>query len=425
MIEDNEHVNELRIQLQLLQEKLERLNEKKVVLKRLMRLLLLDPWRKLVRHDYHFLHQYDKNYSKSNFKPYLLDYKNKKCKDKPIIFHLISNFKTGGASRVIVDIAEYLSTDFEHIVITRYNPIPQNYEGIQVIELCSIPTQNEVKHLFKLHAPVIVHTHWSTRWSEEDSLWQWYYSFYRYIEHKKYPIVQNVNVPVLPFFFKEVKCVNVFVSNYVKQQFGFLNQDNQVIYPGSDFSFFSSNQTKVSSKKMVGMVYRLDNHKLKKTSIEPFISAVKQDKEITVSIVGDGALKAYFIKRIEEEGVGTNFVFHSYVPYDRLPILYAELRLFVAPVYEESFGQVTPFAMNMGIGVVGYNTGAILEIIQDPTCVVETGDVEGLAKLIVNKVNDESFLTSKMTQNRQLASQFAMEYMVEAYRNIYNELIIA
>lgn len=425
MTDDNKHVNELRIQLQLLQEKLERLNDKKVILKRLMRLLLLDPWRKLVRHDYHFLHQYDKNYSKSSFKPYLLDYKNGKSKGKPIIFHLISNFKTGGASKIIVDIAEYLSTDFEHIIITRYNPIPQNYEGIQVMELCSIPTQKEVKHLFKLYAPVIVHTHWSTRWSEEDSLWQWYYSFYRYIEHTKYPIVQNVNVPVFPFLFRQTKSVNVFVSQYVKQYFGFLNQDNRVVYPGSDFSFFSSSTLKSLPPKKVGLVYRLDDHKLKKASIEPFILAVKQDKEITVSIVGDGALKAYFIKRIEEEGVVNNFVFHSYVPYDQLPSLYAELRLFVAPVYEESFGQVTPFAMNMGIGVVGYNTGAILEIIQDSTCVVETGDVEGLARLIVNKVNNQSFLTSKLIQNKQLAAQFAMEYMVEAYRNIYNELIIA
>lgn len=424
MMKHNKDIDNLKIQVQYLQEKLERFNSLKILFKRLIRVVFVDTFKKVTKFNHRFLHQYDSNYSKSSFKPYLLDYKHNREVGRPVVFHLISNFKTGGASRIIVDIAEHLSKEFEHIVITRYNPIPQNYEGIQVIELCSIPTQKEVQQLFILHAPVIVHTHWSTRWSEEDSLWQWYYSFYKYIEIHQIPIIQNVNVPVVPFLFKRTKSINAFVSRFVLENFSFQNQDNRVVYPGSDFDFFSINNRFNYSSKVVGMVYRLDDHKLQKDSIEPFIQAVLKDTEITVLIIGDGELKSHFKKRVKEAFVADNFTFVGYVPYQDLPKWYAQFSLFVAPVYEESFGQVTPFAMSMGVAVIGYNTGAILEIIQDASCVVETGNVGLLANLIVNKVNDKAFLSEKNIKNKELVLRFSLNFMIESFEEIYKELLI-
>lgn len=416
-------IDQLRIQLQYLQEKLERFNNLKVLIKRFLRILILDNWNKINKRAYKHLHNYDVNYKSKKFIPYQLNYKNTPDLKKPIILHLISNFKTGGASRIIVDIAESLSNDYRHIVITRYNPVPQNYVGIEVIELCNLPSNRLISNLLSKFDPILVHTHWSTTWSESDSIWQWYYAFYKKIEQLKLPLIQNVNIPVVPFQFKHQNCINIFVSEFVRSKFAFNNQDNRVIYPGSDFNFFQQTKYTSSNSKILGMVYRLDDHKLKLNSIEPFITAVKLDNSIKVSIVGDGSLKLAFMDRVKEESLEDAFTFHGYVPYNALPALYEEMSVFVAPVYEESFGQVTPFAMNMGIPVFGYDTGALNEIIKDENCLVKTGESTLLAEILVNAVNNPNYLEKKSEENRKLAMSYSLEKMIAGYTDVYKEVV--
>ncbi len=417
----NKEVNELRKHNQHLQERLERFNSIDVVVKRLLRLLIINPYRRITRKAYKIHHQYDINYQNENFTPYNLSYKTTINNTAPVVLHLINNFKTGGASRIVVDLAENISDAYQHIVVTRYNPIPQNYKGIKVEEICHVPSNNEVQQLLKKYNPKIIHIHWSSKWSELSSNWQWHNSFFKVFENFNGKLIQNVNIPIVPFHFKKIKCEYVFVSDFVKNRYSFQNEFNQVIYPGSDFNLFKQEKNEALFSKNIGMVYRLDDHKLKKDSIEPFIEAVKIDPEIKVHIIGDGELKPYFEQRIKEENQQDNYTLYNYVSYNELPNIYKKFSMFIAPVYEESFGQVTPFAMNMGIPILGYDTGAISEILEDTSCLVEQGNYKLLGKLIAEKIINNNFLKEKSDTNLKRSNLFSLNQMITKYKLVYNK----
>lgn len=418
MEENEKELYELRINNQLLQEEVDRLFNKKDVLRRLVNVFVLRPFKRLTKHTYRFLHLYDANYQTEKFKPYVLRQRVKSEGNQVNVLHIINNFKTGGASRIVVDLIEGLPSNYKHSVVTRYNPIPQNYIGVDVVEFCDEPSKTQIERLIADRSPHLIHVHWGTMWSREDSTWQWYYAIFKQIELRSIPIVQNVNLPVVPYYFKKLDVEYIFVSNYVKKRFGGVGLSNRVIYPGSDLSFFERQQP-TPLRKNIGMVYRLDDHKLKGSSIEPFVIAAQKDKDILVHIVGDGALKKVFEDRVKSADLAKQFIFYSYVPYTDLPDVYQKLELFIAPVFQESFGQVTPFAMSMGVPVLGYNTGALAEIIGDAECLVDCGDAEKLAQLIIEKLNLPEWLETKRLFNIERAKLFSLDEMIKSYASLY------
>ncbi|MGG2018651.1 glycosyltransferase, partial [Pseudomonas sp. S8] len=124
------------------------------------------------------------------------------------------------------------------------------------------------------------------------------------------------------------------------------------------------------------MVYRLETDKLNADSITPFIKAVQKRPQTRVLIVGGGSLMETFKEAVNSAGVSDNFEFTGYVAYSQLPDLYRRMKLFVAPVWKESFGQVSPFAMRMHVPVVGYDIGAIGEIVDDSSLLAPYGDAD-------------------------------------------------
>ena len=59
-----------------------------------------------------------------------------------------------------------------------------------------------------------------------------------------------------------------------------------------------------------------------------------------------------------------NFIFTGYVVMKNYSF-YEKMSIFVAPVWKESFGQVSSFAMNMYLPVTGFAIGALPSIIDN------------------------------------------------------------
>ncbi len=98
--------------------------------------------------------------------------------------------------------------------------------------------------------------------------------------------------------------------------------------------------------------------------------------------------------------------------------------VFVAPVWKESFGRVTPFAMHMGIPVAGYDIGALSEILGDHSLLAPSGASSALAGIIIQLLDDPQKRPSVGQANRQrAAAQFSVKTMVEKYRSVYAEVI--
>jgi hypothetical protein len=191
--------------------------------------------------------------------------------------------------------------------------------------------------------------------------WRWYRVVFDGLRGQACPVVENVNIPVVPFFSETVSCY-VHVSDYVKRAFGHGDSCNITIHPGSDVSFFSRPPDSVFEDDTIGMIYRLDGDKVDERAIDVFLEVVARRPCTRVLIVGGGHHLDAYQARVREAGLSDAFTFPGYVSYYDLPAWLERMSVFVAPVHTESFGQVGPFAMAMELPVAGYAVGALEEI---------------------------------------------------------------
>jgi glycosyltransferase involved in cell wall biosynthesis len=341
------------------------------------------------------------------------------------IVHVNGNFIVGGSSQLIVDIIENIADLYQHSVIVPAVPDPLSYQPLD-IRGYGLTNMQELYTYLKNEPPALVHIHYWVRqqhWYADYAIW--YRAVFDICAALDIPVVQNINVPTEPYHSKAV-LENIFVSNYVRDHFNRSQTPSGVIYPGSDFSHFKQEGVHGLPANSIGMVYRLDKDKLNAAAIEIFIGVAKQRPSVTCHIVGGGYFLKHYQKRVSEEQLQQQFVFTGMVSYAALPGYYKKLGLFIAPVHDESFGQVTPFAMNMGIPVAGYNTGALEEILGSADTLAAPGDIDGLVHTITTLLDDPQQLKLLGEQNKARASaMFSLDIMIRDYRKLYGRLINA
>lgn len=335
------------------------------------------------------------------------------------VLHVIPYFVTGGSQQLVVDLIEGLSDQYIHEVALLTRHAEQGYMGVTVHDCSAMRHPEDFTVMLRNVAPDLVHVHYYGRWPH--NFWQWYHLVFQGAFVYGCPVIENCNIPYMPYFNSGISRY-VYVSEYTRDTYGVRNMPNQVIYPGSNFSFFERANT-VPDPDTIGMVYRLDHDKLNEKAIDPFILAVQKRPRTKVLIVGGGNYLELFQQKVDVAGVRSQFTFTGYVAYERLAALYRQMAIFVAPVYSESFGQVTPFAMNMGIPVVAYNIGALEEMLVNPDVLAPGDDAETLSDIIVNLLEDTARQKQIGDFNKARATKFfTVETMVEAYRQLYHSL---
>ena len=337
---------------------------------------------------------------------------------RPHVVHVLANFMTGGSSRLVIDLIENMGNRYEQSVLTSFAPVPPAYVGPQVTVLAGDAPAHAFRGHFARNKPDLVHVHY---WGEGDE--PWYRRAFNGVDALECPVIENVNTPVAPLRSPRVARY-VYVSDYVQRKFGEPAAPEEVIYPGSDLGLFASGDGLRQDGNTIGMVYRLERDKLDENAIDPFILAVQRRLGTRAIIVGGGSLLRGFQRRVQAAGLQDRFQFTDYVAYVDLPALYASMAVFVAPVWKESFGQVSVFAMGAGVPVVGYATGAIPEIVADPDLVAPFADSGALADIIVRLLDDPGARARIGARNRERAcAHYTVQAMVERYTRLYDSLV--
>ncbi|MEO7923957.1 MAG: glycosyltransferase family 4 protein [Chitinophagaceae bacterium] len=365
------------------------------------------------------LHQYlDRRYNKiSSSLPALYEPRSSEGKTK--VVHVNGNFVVGGSSQLIADIIAKTAGNYHHRVIVPAHPHPLPYEGVPVY-CFSLGEMTALFDYLEKERPALVHIHYWVRHIHRFADFAlWYQAVFRICEELQLKVIQNINVPTHPYPSPAV-AHNVFVSKYVRDEFNNSGVGSSVIHPGSDLVHFKNDAVDPDPGSTIGMVYRLDRDKLNAGAIDVFIAAVKKNPVIKCYIIGDGYYFKEYKKRVKEEGLEANFVFTGNISYEQLPEYYKKIAVFVTPVHDESFGQVTPFAMGMGIPVAGYDTGALPEILGSKETLVSYGNADALSDLLVELLSDPARRTALGKRNRERAhAYFSVEQMINAYEKLY------
>lgn len=347
--------------------------------------------------------------------PYRVEIKHELLPKRKKVLHIIENFYTGGSSRLIIDIIEHYGHVYDNKILTLAYRGSDEFLNIDV-EVIDINDKIATLDIINRFCPDIIHVH---IWEGE-----WYEKVFDLLAGVECKIIQNINTPVKPIV-RDYVDKYVFVSKYVLENFHDVSDNKSlVIYPGSNFGMFTRRlEGDYLAKDTIGMVYRLGYDKLNQHSIDVFIKTVQKRPQTKVIIVGGGPQYDYYVNKVRSAGVMRNFLFTGYVPYIELPSWYERFTIFVAPVWKESFGQVSPFAMSMGIPVTGYAIGALDEIINNEKLLAPPDDSDKLSDIIVNLLNDYDKCKIIGEKNQQRAwSRFGVEIMVDDYDKLYNEL---
>ena len=334
---------------------------------------------------------------------------------RPRILHAIGNVWVGGSTQIVVDLHNHLGHRFEMKVVTSALPAYGSHKGMSIDVVPKPNSHRLVRSIFSRFQPHILHVHY---WGDVDE--PWYKTIFEIADEYGCPIVQNVNTPVAPFAGARVDR-NVFVSHSVLDEFGSAVPAS-VIHPGIELDRFAPPAViDPHAFDAIGMIYRLENDKLDKDAIELFLAIAERRPKTRISIIGDGSLFAHFRSRVEQEGRLSQFEFTGYVPYEELPAKFSRFRTFVAPVRQESFGQVVPFAMSAGLAVAGYNVGAIPEILGGAETLGAT--LAEAAQIVTALLDDPKRIAAIGERNRAIAlERFSVEDMAIRYFHLYRDL---
>jgi 2-polyprenyl-3-methyl-5-hydroxy-6-metoxy-1,4-benzoquinol methylase/glycosyltransferase involved in cell wall biosynthesis len=338
--------------------------------------------------------------------------------NRPKILHVIPNVYIGGSTRLIADLVERLSHRFEHEIVTSALCPYGEHQGMIVhhVGQASIAAMAQLYGQFR---PDIVHFHY---WGLSDD--PWYEAALAAMDGFHFAAMMNVNTPIKPMISPRFSHY-VFVSEYVRTTFGGdvpNSSKTSVIHPGIDLSLFNGPYSDPDAENAVGMVYRLEEDKLRNDAIDLFIEIVRQRPRTKVYVIGGGTFLAPYLERTIAAGVRNNFRFTNYVPYEELPKWYDRFAIFVAPVWTESFGQVAPFAMRKGSAVAGYAVGALSEILGGSETL--GADLQRAAEIVVALLNDPLRIRAIGRQNEdRAATLFDVKSTVSRYGDVYDQVL--
>ena len=335
---------------------------------------------------------------------------------RPCVVHAMPNVYVGGSTQLVVDLHNYLGHRYKMEVITSELPKSGRHVGMVIHRHSLSADPEQLAALLRARKPDLLHIHY---WGSTDT--SWYDALFAAAGATDQTVLQNVNTPVAPYDHHTV-AMTVFVSNTVRALDTVANKPARVIYPGIDLRQFTPRSFEAHAENSIGMVYRLEPDKLNLQSIEPFIAVAQRRPGTRVFVIGDGRFFMPFAERVKEAGVFDNVVFTGAVPYADLPGWYAQFKVFVSPVWQESFGQVVPFAMAMGLAVAGHRIGALPEILDSSeTLGVNVNDT---VKRIIALLDDRTRLAHIGAFNRVRANRlFAVEAMTNAYDEVYANLL--
>jgi glycosyltransferase involved in cell wall biosynthesis len=302
--------------------------------------------------------------------------------------------------------------DFE-IITSAFAP-QGPHTGVPIHDFSGLRCPERVLEYLRQKKPSLLHVHF---WGDIDT--PWYSNVFAALDFHNCHCVQNVNTPVQAFRSPRIDA-NVFVSRYVLDLFDHGNAPAHIIHPGIDFQPFQPPRRYADNA--VGMVYRLEPDKLGPDTMAPFIMLAQKRPQTVIYIVGHGSLFDYFYEQVAAAGVLRNFVFTGYVKFKELRQYYSRFSVFVAPVSVESFGQVSPFAMSMGIPVAGYRLGSLQEITGSDETLRSTP--QELSDLLVTMLDQKDYRRrlgeSHMERAREM---FDVKEMCRKYDELYRTVL--
>lgn len=184
------------------------------------------------------------------------------------------------------------------------------------------------------------------------------------------------------------------------------------IYHGIDTNLFAYNEEPEDYFLYIGRI----------TEEKGIHYAIQAAKAAGVKLLIAGrsyATEGYWHKHLEPHIDGKNIRYVGEANLERKIELYQNAKALLFPTqYDEVFGLVMIEAMSCGTPVIGWNNGAVPEVVQHG----ETGFVVSSVEEMTRAINDIDAIERKACRER-VEKLFSVEKMVQGYLKVYERII--
>jgi sugar transferase (PEP-CTERM/EpsH1 system associated) len=354
------------------------------------------------------------------------------------VVHIVFNFSTGGLENGLVNIINHLPKEkFQHSIICLKSYDKVFFERIKntetMIYALNKPSGKSIRYfvqLFKLLRvikPDIVHTRNLT--SLECQIVAFLAGIKRRIhgEHGwDSPQARNHNKSkkirkLLSFFVRRYVALSLEGCLYLQNEINIKKEEISHICNGVDINRFQpmvNTQSKIQLEVLT--VGRLATVKNQILLLKGLANVIKQNKNINVTIVGEGACR-----RQLEEYVDTHHLQgHCQLLGDRtdIPTLMQKADVFVLPSLAEGISNTILEAMATGLPVVATNVGGNPELV----CPSKNGELfesnspEELSQILLEYLANAERIRAQGSSSREMAvNQFSINTMAEKYKELY------
>nr|WP_235019732.1 glycosyltransferase [Natrialba sp. INN-245] len=214
------------------------------------------------------------------------------------------------------------------------------------------------------------------------------------------------------------------LSNHVRKkysEFGYTNKNINVIPNILDERFEIDHKSDFSNPIQLLYVGGLKKHK----GVDRLPTILRElnnrsERKFELSIVGKGPLKHY-LKGTSQSNrtISNNMTLYGFVPYEKLPTIYANHDLFVYPGrWHEPFGRVFLESLAARTPVVSTDVGSVSEIIGDGG---EVGDgINEVIELILSLSNNQ--LQDYSRKAIYETNKFKKPIVIDKINNLYKNM---
>ena len=191
-------------------------------------------------------------------------------------------------------------------------------------------------------------------------------------------------------------------------------QEIDVIYNGVDLNKFYPLPDKVINEKIkLISTGRL----IERKGYAYLIDALKDNKNVELTLIGEGDLTDDLKKRSKVNNVEVKFI--GRVAHDKIPDYLRSADIFVLPSLNEGMSNSILEAMACGLPVVATDTGGSKELIKENGYIVNKGSTLDLKKAIDRYLYDKDLIKSHSSKSRKIAEGMSWSANAKLYKKQY------
>ncbi len=155
-----------------------------------------------------------------------------------------------------------------------------------------------------------------------------------------------------------------------------------------------------------------------------------KDYHLHFLVVGEGSQKKKILKLEKEMGI-EKFFTHSYLSYEKMPTVYQQADIYIAPSrttkhWQEQFSTVLLEAKASGLPIISTKTGGIPENVGEAGILVREGDIKAIAYFAKKLIKSTSLrFTLGQKARADALKRFTLEKGAQKLAKVYEQVLMS